>query len=136
MGLFQKPLTPEELEQKQQYEASKSRLLELHKSAAIIYYIDEVVTDAASHRQTFIGELGKGQLKPGLDMLIYSCEGLPVGTMTTDTISERIEKHYMLGTTSHILCVPKEAWDGYIPGQILVQFPPDVPSSTDKAETE
>lgn len=125
MGLFKKPPTQEELEQQKRYEASKVRLLELHKHASVIFYIDEVGTDADSHRQLLTGELGKGQLEPGMDLCIYSCEGLPVGTMTTDIISEKTEKHYIVGTTIYVLCFPKEAWDGYIPGQLLVQLPPD-----------
>lgn len=126
MGLFQKPPTPEEIERQKRYEASKIRLLELHKTAKTIYYIDEITADPDSHRQLLIGELGKGQLKPEQEMLIYSCEGLPVGTMITDSIIEQTEKHYIVGTTIHILCFPKEEWDSYVPGQMLVQLPADV----------
>lgn len=125
MGLFQKPPTPEELDQQQRYEDSKLRLLELHKHANVIFYIDEVSIDPDSHRQLLTGEMGKGLLKPGMDLQIYSCEGLLVGTMTTDTISEKTEKHYIVGTSIYVLCFPKDAWDGYIPGQLLVQLPSD-----------
>lgn len=126
MGLFKKPLTPEELEQKEQYEASKLRLMELHQTAKVIFYIDEVTVDDISHRPVLIGEVGKGQLKAGELMEIYTCEGLPAGTMTIDMEEEREERHFIPGRTIRTFCFPKEEWDGYIPGQLLIQFKPDI----------
>ena len=40
MGLFRKPLTTEESERQARYEASKSRLMELHTKASLLFYID------------------------------------------------------------------------------------------------
>lgn len=128
MGLFKKPLTPEELEQKERYEASKLRLMELHQTAKVIFYIDEVTVDDISHRPVLIGEVGKGQLKAGELMEIYTCEGLPAGTMTIDMEEEREERHFIPGRTIRTFCFPKEEWDGYIPGQLLIQFKPDIVS--------
>ena len=121
MGLFKKPLTPEELEQKERYEASKLRLMELHKTAKVIFYIDEVTVDDISHRPVLIGEVGKGQLKAGDHMEIYTCEGLPAGTMTIDAEEEREERHFIPGRTIRTFCFPKEEWDGYIAGQLLIK---------------
>lgn len=131
MGLFKKPPTPEELEQNERYKASKVRLMELHKTAKTIFYINELSIDSVSHRPVLIGEIGKGQLTPGTEMNIYTCEGLPIGTMTVDRTEERVEKHYIIGTTVHFLCFPKEEWSGYTPGQMLVQFFPK-PNHTDR----
>lgn len=125
MGLFKKPLTPEELEQKERYEASKLRLMELHNTAKVIFYIDEVTIDDISHRPVLIGEVGKGQLKAGDCMEIYTCEGLPAGTMTIDAEEDREERHFIPGRTIRTFCFPKEDWDGYIAGQLLIKFKPD-----------
>ncbi|MBQ8147165.1 MAG: hypothetical protein IJ040_00065 [Lachnospiraceae bacterium] len=121
MGLFKKPLTPEELEQKERYEASKVRLMELHKTAKVIFYIDEVTKDLVHHRPVLIGEIGKGQLKNGDTLEVYSNEGLPVGTMEVDIWEEREERHFIPGRTLRTFCFPKEEWDGYIAGQMLVK---------------
>lgn len=122
MGLFKKPLTPEELEQKERYEASKVRLMELHKTAKVIFYVDEVTVDLIFHRPVLIGEMGKGQLKNGDTLEIYSNEGLPVGTMVVDIWEEREERHIIPGRHMRTFCFPKEEWDGYIAGQLLVKF--------------
>ena len=121
MGLFKKPLTPEELEQQRRYEESKPRLLNLHNTSKIIFYIDSVTTDSLSQKQILIGEIGIGQLQAGDCMEIYSCEGLSVGTMIVDKWEEQAERHAIIGDTIRILCFPKEQWDGYTPGQILAK---------------
>lgn len=125
MGLFKKPPTPEEIEQKKQYEASKVRLMELHKTAKVLFYIDEVTIDTISHRLVLIGEMGKGQLQAGASMEIYTCEGLPAGTMTIEAEEEREERHFIPGRTIRTFCFPKDEWDGYIAGQLLIQFKQD-----------
>lgn len=122
MGLFKKPLTQERLEQQERYEASKIRLMELHKKAAVIFYIDEVTVDLPSKRLVLIGEMGKGQLTPENEMTIYSCEGLPVGSMIVQECDEREERHLIPGRTLRTFCFPKSEWDGYIAGQLLICF--------------
>ena len=123
MGLFKKPPTAEELEKKARYEESKLRLMELHQNARIIYYIDEVLTDAPTQLPILIGELGKGELQDNLPMDIYSNEGIRVGSMIVEHQEEREERHFIPGRTIRTFCFPKEAWDGYIAGQMLVQMP-------------
>lgn len=122
MGLFKKPLTPEEQEQKERYEASKVRLMELHKTANVIFYVDEVTVDSDSQRLVLIGEVGKGQLQNGDVLEICSCEGLPVGSMVLDTWEEREERHFIPGRTVRTFCFPEEEWDGYVAGQLLVKY--------------
>ena len=121
MGLLKQPPTPEELEQQKRYEASKIRLMELHKTSKTIFYIDDVTTDPTSHQQILIGEMGIGQLHPGDILEIYSCEGLSIGTMTVDKWEEQAERHAIIGNINRILCYPKETWDGYVPGQLLAK---------------
>lgn len=123
MGLFRKPLTPEELEKKARYEAAKVRLMELHKKADVIYYIDEITTDYNTRKFVLIGEVGKGQLHNGDCMDIYSNEGLKVGTMVIDTQEEREERHFIPGRTIRTFCFPKESRDDYAAGQMLVKLP-------------
>lgn len=123
MGLFKKPPTPEELEKKERYEAAKLRLMELHKKADIIYYIDEITTDYDTKKFVLIGEVGKGQLHNGDSMDIYSNEGLQVGTMIIEMQEEREERHFIPGRTIRTFCFPKEPWDGYAAGQMLVKLP-------------
>ena len=125
MGLFKKPPTPEELEQKKRYEASKLRLMELHKTAKVLFYIDEVTIDTISHRPVLIGEMGKGQLKAGEIMEVYTCEGLPAGTMTIEAEEEREERHFIPGRTIRTFCFPRDQWDGYVAGQLLIQLKQD-----------
>lgn len=134
MGLFKKPPTPEELEQKKRYEESKVRLMELHKTAAVIFYIDEVTVDSISHRPVLIGEVGKGQLTADTEMLIYDCEGLPVGTMIISDFEEREERHFIPGRTLRTFCFPKEEWTGYIAGQLLIQCKETTPLSESSGE--
>lgn len=122
MGLFKKPLTPEELERKERYEASKIRLMELHKNASSLYYIDELSTDEQTGRFVLIGELGIGTLQDGADYDIYSNEGLKVGHMSLEHQEEREERHFIPGRTIRTFCFPAEVWDGYQPGQMLVKL--------------
>lgn len=122
MGLFKKPLTEEELQKKARYEESKQRLMELHKNAEIIYYIDEVMTDASTKLPILIGEMGKGQLYNNLELDIYSNEGLKVGQMILEYQEEREERHFIPGRTIRTFCFPKESWDGYVAGQMLIKL--------------
>lgn len=120
MGLFKSPPTPEELEQQKRYEASKERLLALHRESAVIFYIDEVQTSKADAPPVLIGEVGKGILRPNTTLTICSCEGLPVGTMTIADITEQQDKISFFEKKLRTYCTPIENWDGYIPGQLLV----------------
>ncbi len=117
MGLFKSPPTPEELEQQKRYEASKERLLALHRDSSVIFYIDEVQTTSAP--PVLIGDVGKGILRPDMALTIYSCEGLPVGTMTVAAINEQQDKVSFFEKRLRTYCTPAEDWDGYIPGQLL-----------------
>lgn len=121
MGLFRKPPTPEEIEKQKRYEASKVRLMDLHKTAKTIFYIDEVTTDLVSHKLVLIGEVGKGTLTADEHMVIYNCEGLAVGTMTIESVEEREERHFIPGRTIRTFCFPTEKWNGYLAGQMLIQ---------------
>lgn len=121
MGLFRKPPTPEESEQQKRYEESKLRLMDLHRNSKTIFYIDDVATDPQSKQQILIGEMGIGMIKQGEQMDIYTCEGLPTGTMTVEKWEEQGERHAILGDINRILCFPKENWEGYVPGQFLAK---------------
>ena len=68
--------------------------MELHQNARIIYYIDEVLTDAPTQLPILIGELGKGELRDNLPMDIYSNEGIRVGSMIVEHQEEREEKRF------------------------------------------
>lgn len=123
MGLFRKPLTEEEQRRRQQYEESKVRLMDIHNHANIIFYIDEIAVDSVTGRYALIGEMGKGQLTADKEYEIYSNEGLRVGIMTLDSFEDREEQHFIVGKVTRTLCFPKEEWDGYTPGQMLVKLP-------------
>jgi hypothetical protein len=100
--------------------------MDIHKTAEVIYYIDEITTDDISKKFVLIGEVGKGQLQNGAHMDIYSNEGLPVGSMVIEHQEEREERHFIPGRTIRTFCFPAEAWDGYIAGQMLVKMPSDI----------
>lgn len=123
MGLFKKPLTPEELEKKVRYEESKVRLMKLHQDAKVIFYIDEVTTDTNSKRLVLIGEMGKGELRKKETMDVYSNEGLKVGSMVIDAHEEREERHFIPGRTIRTFVFPQDEWEGYLAGQMLVLMP-------------
>ena len=123
MGLFRKPLSEEEQQKKQRYEDSKVRLMELHKTASSLFYIDEITTDEKTGDFVLIGEVGIGTLHDGDSYAIYSNEGIPIGQMTLRHQEEREERHFIPGRTIRTFCFPEEAWDGYLAGQMLVQMP-------------
>lgn len=134
MGLFKTPPTPEEQKQQEAYEAAKVRLMELHNTAAVLFYIDEVSTDSNPCRQVLIGEVGKGQLTPDTELEIYSCEGLPVGTMTVEAVEDREEKLSFFEKGTRTYCTPDQAWDGFLPGQLLVRKKGTPPSEEVRPE--
>lgn len=122
MGLFRKPLTTEESKRQARYEASKSRLMELHTKASLLFYIDEIQsTDTAP--QILVGEQVRGEFHPGTTLDIYDCEGLPVGHMTVGSMEEREVKLSVFEKGIRSYCTPEEVWDGYAPGQFLAVIP-------------